>query len=100
MGGCVGYDDRPYRPFVGEPTMNKKAMIACAVALYLFVGLSGFFNFPAAFGYSRTITTYYDPAEDRGPTEAIRCRGLPWLFSYCEGAAEAPRPPTSRTGAG
>lgn len=80
--------------------MKKKTIIASAAALYLFVGLSGLFHFPAAFGFSRTITTYYDSAEAREPTEAIRCRGLPGLFSYCEGTAEAPRPPASRTGAG
>lgn len=80
--------------------MKKKAIIACAAALYLFVGLSGWFRFPAAFGSSRTMTTYYDPAEAREPTEAIRCRGLPGLFSYCEGTAEAPRPPAGRAGAG
>lgn len=80
--------------------MKKKAIIACAAALYLIVGLSGLFRFPAAFGYSRTMTTYFDPADGREPTETIRCRGLPGLFSYCEGRAEAPRPPTSRVGAG
>lgn len=80
--------------------MKKKGIIACAAALYLFVGLSGLFRFPAAFGYSRTMTMYYDPAEGREPTEAIRCRGLPGLFSYCEGTVEAPRPPASRVGAG
>ncbi|MCY4646973.1 MAG: hypothetical protein OXE73_08870 [Gammaproteobacteria bacterium] len=70
--------------------MNKKTMIACAVALYLFVGLSGFFRFPAAYRYSRTITTYYDPDEGRERTEAIRCRGFPVVFSYCTGTIEAP----------
>ena len=80
--------------------MRKRTIIGCAVALYLLVGLSGLFHFPAAFGFSQTITTYYDPAEAREPTETIRCRGLPGLFSYCEGTAEAPRPPASGTGAG
>lgn len=71
--------------------MKKKTMIACAVALYLFVGLSGLFGFPAAFEYSLTITTYYDPDEARERTEAIRCRGLPGVFRYCTGTIEAPR---------
>ena len=79
--------------------MKKKAMIACALALYLFVGVSGLFRFPAAFVYSRTVTTYHDPAEARERTETIRCRGLPVVFSYCTGTIEAPRdeaPPTGR----
>ena len=80
--------------------MNKKRLITLAVLFYLFVGLSGFFRFPAAFGYSRTITTYYDPGEARERTEVIRCRGLPAIVSYCSGTIEAPRdevPPTPRT---
>lgn len=78
--------------------MRKRAIIGCAVALYLFVGLSGLFRFPAAFASWSTITTYHDPAELSERTETIRCRGLPGLFSHCEGTADAPRPPT-RTGA-
>ena len=80
--------------------MKKKGMIAFAVVVYLFVGLSGLFRFPAAFGFIRTTTTYYDPAEARERTEAIRCRGLPVIVSYCTGTIEAPRdqaPPTPRT---
>lgn len=80
--------------------MKKKGVIALAVLFYLFVGLSGFFRFPAAFAYSQTTTTYYDPGEARGPTEVIRCRGLPVIVSYCSGTIEAPRdevPPTPRT---
>lgn len=79
--------------------MKKKAMIALAVLIYLFVGLSGLFRFPAAFGFSTTITTYYDPAETRERTEEIRCRGLPGVVSYCTGTIEAPRdeaPPPPR----
>lgn len=79
----------------------KKRMIALAVLFYLFVGLSGWFRFPAAFGFSRTITTYHD--ELREATERVRCRGLPGLISYCEGTVEAPAAdasPTSRTDAG
>lgn len=79
--------------------MKKKMMIACAVALYLFVGLSGLFRFPAVFVYSTTITTYHDRAEPITRTEMTRCRGLPGLLRYCEGTAEAPRPPANRTGA-
>ena len=77
--------------------MKKKGIFALAVLFYLFVGLSGFFRFPAAFGYSRTTTVYYDPGEARERTEAIRCRGLPVIVSYCTGTIEAPRdeaPPT------
>ncbi len=80
--------------------MNKKRIITLAVLFYLFVGLSGLFRFPAAFGYSRTITTYYDPGEARERTEVIRCRGLPVIVSYCSGTIEAPRdevPPAPRT---
>ena len=80
--------------------MKKRGIIALAVLFYLFVGLSGFFRFPAAFGSSRTITTYYDPAETRERTEKIRCRGLPIIVSYCTGTIDAPRdeaPPTPRT---
>ena len=80
--------------------MRKRTIIGCAVELYLLVGLSGLFHFPAAFGFSQTITTYCDPAEAREPTEALRCRGLPGLFSYCEGTVEVPRPPASGAGAG
>lgn len=75
--------------------MNKKAVIVALAVAYLLVGLSGFFRFPAAFGYSTTITTFYEPAEPRERTETIRCRGLPFLFSYCQGTIEAPRPPTT-----
>ncbi len=75
--------------------MKKRTMIACAIALYLFVGLSGLFRFPAAFGYIRTVETYHDSAELRVRTEMIRCRGLPILFSYCEGTVEVPRPSTT-----
>ena len=71
--------------------MKKKGIITLAVLFYLFVGLSGFFHFPAAFGYSRTITTYYEPGEVRERTEEIRCRGLPVIVSYCSGTVEAPR---------
>lgn len=80
--------------------MKKKGVIALGVLFYLFVGLSGFFRFPAVFSYSRTKTTYYDPAEARERTEEIRCRGLPVIVSYCTGTIEAPRdeaPPTRRT---
>jgi len=80
--------------------MKKKGVIALAVLFYLFVGLSGFFRFPAAFGYSRTITTYYDPGEARERTEVIRCRGLPVVVSYCSATIEVPRdeaPPTPGT---
>lgn len=80
--------------------MKKKGVIALAVLFYLFVGLSGLFRFPAAFGYSRWITTYYDPGEARERTEVIRCRGLPVIVSYCSGTIEAPRdedPPTPGT---
>ena len=78
--------------------MKRKAVIACALAIYLFVGLSGWFRFPAAFEFSRTTTIYYDPAEDRERTEVIRCRGLPVVVSHCTGTIEAPRdeaPPTA-----
>lgn len=71
--------------------MRKKGIIALAVLFYLFVGLSGLFRFPAAFAYSRTTTTYYDPAEARERTEEIRCRGLPVIVSHCTGTIEAPR---------
>lgn len=71
--------------------MKTKAIIAIAVMLYLFFGLSGLFRFPAAFGFSRTITTYYDATESRERTESIRCRGLPFILSYCTGTIEAPR---------
>lgn len=77
--------------------MKKKGVIALAVLLYLFVGLSGLFRFPAALGHSRTITTYYDPGEARERTEAIRCRGLPIIVSYCTGTIEAPRDEALRT---
>ncbi len=71
--------------------MKMKGIIGLAVLFYLFVGLSGLFRFPAAFGYSRTMTTYYDPDEGRERTEAIRCRGFPVVFRYCTGIIEAPR---------
>ena len=82
--------------------MKNKAAIACALALYLFVGLSGLFRFPAPFKYWRTTTTYYDASEGRERTENIRCRGLPVVFSYCTGTIEAPREdaPSTRRGAG
>ena len=80
--------------------MKKKGIIALAVLFYLFVGLSGWFRFPAAFQFSTTVTTYHDPAELPARTEVTRCRGLPGVLSYCTGAIEAPRdeaPPTQRT---
>ena len=81
--------------------MKKNRLIALAVLLYLFVGLSGLFRFPAAFGFSRTTTTYHDELRER--TERIRCRGLPGLIGYCEGTVEAPAEdasPTRRTDVG
>ncbi len=79
--------------------MKMKGMIALGVLFYLFVGLSGLFHFPAAFGYSRTKTVYLDTVEARERTEDIRCRGLPGIVSYCAGTIEAPRdeaPPRRR----
>lgn len=80
--------------------MKKKGMIAGAVFLYLLVGLSGWFRFPAVLGYSRTVAIYHDPGEARVRTEVIRCRGLPLVVSYCTGTIETPRDdaqPTPRT---
>ena len=65
-----------------ETTVKHKAMIACALALYLLVGLSGAFRFPALF--SRTITEYPpDYVEGRNRVEITVCRGLPMIYRHC-----------------
>ena len=62
--------------------MKNKAMIACALVLYFFVGLSGLFPFPALF--ARTITDYPpDFVEGRDRVEVTVCRGLPMIYRFC-----------------
>ena len=62
--------------------MKKKGIIALAVLLYLFVGLSGLFRFPAPF--SGTITEYPpDYVEGRDRVETTVCRGLPMIYRHC-----------------
>lgn len=62
--------------------MKNKAMVACALVLYFFVGLSGLFRFPAPL--TRTITDYPpDYVEGQDRVEVTVCRGLPMIYRLC-----------------
>lgn len=72
--------------------MKKKTIIALAVVLYLLVGLTGFFRFPAVFKRERTETTYVDGNSDLQVSRSTtRCRGIPLVFMSCQTTVEAPR---------
>ncbi len=74
-------------PAARETSMKNKTIIGLAVVLYLLVGLTGFFRFPAVVSTSRTMYPD-DYSEDGIRTEVTVCRGLPFIYRSCRTTVE------------